>query len=124
MMFVVGPVDWFVLKWMGRQPWTWATTSGWILLVTVGAISIGYLLKSGELHFRTVSVVDESRWQRVAQTTLAAVYSPRTREYTLKFDPQGWWRPAGENTGITARAGFSWKSIVTRIIAAIDRRRC
>ena len=30
MMFVVGPVDWFVLKGLGRQPWTWVTTTGWI----------------------------------------------------------------------------------------------
>ncbi len=97
MMFVVGPVDWFVLKRLGRQPWTWVTTTGWIALVTFGAISVGHVLKSGDLHFRTVTLLDEDGGTRAAQTILAGIYSPRTREYDLTVDPQGWWRPAGGN---------------------------
>src|SRR5262249_35178355 len=86
-----------LLKWMGRQPWTWVTTSGWIALVTLGAISLGYVLKSGDLHFRTVTLMDEADGQRAALTTLAGIYSPRTNEYDLKFDPQSWCGPAIDN---------------------------
>ena len=74
MMVVVGPVDWFVLKRLGRQPWTWVTTGGWIGLVTLGAVYAGHMLKSGELHFRTFEVVDQADGAAVASTKLAGLY--------------------------------------------------
>jgi hypothetical protein len=96
LMFVVGPVDWFVLKWLGRQPWTWVTTAGWIGLVTFSAIYIGHVFKSGELHFRTVSLLDEIGGARVASTDLVGVYAPRTTEYDLATETESWWRPTAE----------------------------
>jgi hypothetical protein len=96
LMFVVGPVDWFVLKWTGRQPWTWVTISGWIALVTLGAIYVGHVFKSGELHFRTATLIDEAGGVRVASQDLVGIYSPRTQDYKLDVDPYGWWRPGGD----------------------------
>ena len=97
MMLIVGPVDWFVLKWMGRQPWTWITTTGWIGLVTLCAIYLGHIFKSGELHFRTVTMIDEAAGSRIAAIDLAGLYSPRTRAYDFDFDPQTWWRAASDS---------------------------
>jgi len=34
MMLIVGPVDWWILRKLGRQEWTWVTTGGWIALIT------------------------------------------------------------------------------------------
>jgi hypothetical protein len=96
MIFVVGPLDWFVLKRLGRQPWTWVTITGWIALVTLGAIYIGHIFKSGETYFRTVSVIDESDGSRVAAIDVAGIYSPRTQRYELTLEPESWWRPASE----------------------------
>ncbi len=96
MMVLVGPVDWFVLKLTNRQPWTWATTAGWAGLITLGAIFIGHLFKSGDLHFRTMSVIDEADGSRVAALDLAAIYSPRTTSYEIACDPESWWRPASD----------------------------
>ncbi len=48
------------IKRLGKQPWTWVTTSGFVVLVTVGAIYVGHIFKSGDLHFRTTSIIDES----------------------------------------------------------------
>lgn len=93
MMVVVGPVDWFVLKRLGRQPWTWATTTGWIALVTLSAVYAGHLFKSGELHWRTFELVDQVDGVSVARTDLAALYSPRTTEYELQTRPDAWWQP-------------------------------
>jgi hypothetical protein len=110
MMVLVGPVDWFVLKRLGRQPWTWVTTTGWIGAVTVAALYAGHVFKSGDLHYRTVAVVDQADNRVVARTTLAGLYSPKTTIY--HFDapptqadaqgnpvptnrpPAGWWDPA------------------------------
>jgi hypothetical protein len=95
MMFVVGPIDWFVLKWTNRQPWTWVTISGWIGLVTLGSIFVGHIFKSGDVHFRTASVIDEAVGGRVAAADLAGLYSPQTTEYEFQYSPYGWWRTAG-----------------------------
>lgn len=92
LMFVVGPLDWFVLKKLNRQPWTWATTTGWIGLVTVGSLYAGQLLRSGELHLRTVRIIEQVDGRCVAARELVAVYSPRTRRYELSV-PSGWWQP-------------------------------
>lgn len=94
MMVVVGPVDWFVLKRLGRQPWTWATTTGWIALVTLSAVYAGHLFKSGDLHWRTFELIDQADGVAVARTDLAALYSPRTTEYELETRPDAWWQPA------------------------------
>lgn len=116
MMVVVGPVDWFVLKRLGRQPWTWVTTTGWIALVTLGAIFIGHWFKSGQLYFRTMEVVDQVGDSTVGTTGITCIYSPRTTDYHLDAPPDpatdagaagaelppqtdrpappGWWQPA------------------------------
>jgi hypothetical protein len=94
MMVIVGPVDWVLLKKLGRQPWTWATTSGWIALVTLAAVYAGHMFKSGELHFRTFQLVDQVDALAVARTDMSALYSPRTTEYTLETRADEWWQPA------------------------------
>jgi hypothetical protein len=114
MMVVVGPLDWFVLKKLGRQPWTWVTTAGWIGLITFAAVFAGHLIKSGQLHYRTVQLVDQVGGQTVGDVTLGCVYSPKTTEYQLlrpqpttqpadttdtagngdPVPPDGWWVPA------------------------------
>lgn len=127
MMFVVGPVDWFILRRLGRQPWTWVTTAGWIGLITVGALYIGKIFKSGELHYRSITMIDQAGGQTVARTLLAGVYSPRTTDYyfdaaptqadatgkpipTLQ-PPTGWWEPVsalygGGGTGMRVDVPF------------------
>lgn len=94
MMIVVGPLDWFVLRRLGRQPWTWATTTGWIALITFGAIFVGYLFKSGELHYRTLRVEYQVGDMTIAGTDIVAIYSPHTEDYSLGAAPDQWWQPA------------------------------
>ena len=94
MMVVVGPLDWFVLKKLGRQPWTWATTGGWIALVTLCAVFMGHIFKSGELHWRTFELVDQADGVTVARTDVGGLYSPRTTEYDIETPADAWWQPA------------------------------
>jgi hypothetical protein len=96
MMVIVGPVDWFVLKKLGRQPWTWVTTSGWIALVTVGAVYAGHIFKSGELHYRTIRVIEQADDVTIASTDYVGLYSPRSTGYAVvPPDGESWWQPAG-----------------------------
>jgi hypothetical protein len=118
MMLVVGPIDWFVLKRLGRQPWTWVTTSGWIAFVTLGAIYIGNVLRSGDVYFRTLTVADQAGGSRVAAVDVAAIYSPQTRQYDIGFDPDTWWRPMAD----TSR--YSGGNMLTEIECHQDYRGC
>lgn len=93
MMVLVGPVDWFVLKWIGRQPWTWVTTLGWIGVVTTGAIFIGSIFRSGDLHFRTLQVIDQADGAVVARTDVIGIYSPKNDDYQLDATAGSWWEP-------------------------------
>jgi hypothetical protein len=94
LMLVVGPIDWFVLKKLNRQPWTWATTLGWIGLVTAAAIYAGSLLNSGDLHLRTLRVIDEIDGVQVRRADFVGLYAPTTAVYDLQVDPTLWWQPA------------------------------
>jgi hypothetical protein len=100
MMILVGPVDWFVLKSLGRQPWTWVTTSGWIALLTLGAIYAGHVFKSGDLYFRSLQLIDQAGDRTVAVVDVIGIYSPRTSAYDLKTEADGWWQP------LTTEAGY------------------
>lgn len=93
LMVIVGPVDWFLLKWTRRQPWTIATTTGWIALITLAAIYIGHLVRSGDLHFRTLRLVDQIDNRVVSSTHVAALYSPNTNRYELETPADSWWQP-------------------------------
>jgi hypothetical protein len=99
LMLVVGPIDWFVLKKLDRQPWTWITTSGWIILLTVGAVYLGSVVKSGELHFRTVRLIDQAGGATIATLDAAGVYSPRTRYYSIATGDDQWWEPLSTSAG-------------------------
>lgn len=95
MMFVVGPLDWFVLKKLGRQPWTWFTTAGWIGVITCAAVYAGHLLRSGDLHFRTLSVIDEIDGHAVSRADALLLYSPGSERYDIQTDAASWWEPFG-----------------------------
>jgi hypothetical protein len=93
LMFIVGPIDWLILKKIGKQPWTWATTIGWIGVFTCGALYAGHLLRSGDLHFRTLRLVDQAGDRLVAADDIALIYAPRSADYAIKADATTWWQP-------------------------------
>ncbi|HEV8604419.1 MAG TPA: hypothetical protein VGQ99_03580 [Tepidisphaeraceae bacterium] len=94
MMLIVGPVDWFILRKLGRQEWTWVTTGGWIALITFGALYVGHVLKSGDLHYRTVRVIDQADDKVVGVLDIIGIYSPKTQAYNLDGPRECWWEPA------------------------------
>src|SRR2546421_6506130 len=94
MMLIVGPVDWWVLRKLGRQEWTWVTTGGWIALVTFSALYVGHVLKSGDLYYRTVRVIDQADGNVVGVFDMNGIYSPKTQAYNLDGPRESWWEPA------------------------------
>lgn len=93
LILFVGPIDYLVLKRFGRLNWTWGTTSFWIIAVTSAGLLLGYLIKSGDLYFRTLRIVDQADGKAVAATNVFGIYSPRNDDYTVTGPAQAWWRP-------------------------------
>lgn len=107
LILIVGPVDWLVLKLLGRQPWTWITTTFWIVLITTGAIFIGHFVRSGDLYYRSLRVVDQVGEIGLGAVDLTCIYSPRTRLYDLQVPPDSWWLPASINNYYYGRNGIA-----------------
>ena len=89
---LLGPVDYLVLKRKGRLPLTWLTSTGWIILFTVGAYYGVQALRGGSMQMRTVSVTDgisdnECNWS----TAYTGMYAPSSSDYALDGLGQAQW---------------------------------
>jgi hypothetical protein len=90
---LLGPLDYFVLKRLDKLPLTWLTSTGWIVIFTVGAYYGVQTLRGGKMQLRAVSVVDgivdgNSIWG----TYYTGLFAPRSDDYR----PDGlgsdqWW---------------------------------
>ncbi|MBC7782308.1 MAG: hypothetical protein H7144_00595 [Burkholderiales bacterium] len=107
LMLIVGPIDFFVLKKIGRQPWTWATTLGWIGLATTGALYAGHAIRSGDLHFRTLRFVEQVDDRIIAADDVALVYSPRSARYNVRSEPAVWWQPVPNGNRYSAGSAMT-----------------
>jgi len=91
--FILGPLDYVVLKRLDRLPYTWLTSTVWIVLFTVGAYYGVQALRGGDMQLRAVTVVDgipgdDHAWS----TCYVGLYSPRSAEYQLEgLGDRQWW---------------------------------
>lgn len=91
---VLGPLDYMVLKRLDRLPYTWLTSTGWIVLFTVGAYYGVQALRGGRMQLRAVSVLDGIANSDCAWATYyTGLYSPRSADYQLERfgEQQQWW---------------------------------
>jgi hypothetical protein len=90
---LLGPVDYLVLKRLDRLPWTWVTSTAWIVIFTVGAYYGVQALRGGRMQLRAVSVLDGAAGADGAWATCyAGLFSPRSADYRLEgLAPGQWW---------------------------------
>jgi hypothetical protein len=91
--FILGPFDYLVLKRLDRLPYTWLTSTVWIVLFTLGAYYGVQALRGGDMQLRAVSVLDGVADSDCAWSTCyAGVYSPRSADYELEdLGTRQWW---------------------------------
>lgn len=91
--FLLGPVDYIMLKRWGRLPLTWLTCTFWIAVFTVGAYYGVQYLRSGDMEMRVVSVLDGIENEGSAwSTNYCGLFAPRSAEYRLKdLGEKQWW---------------------------------
>ncbi len=85
-LLVIGPIDQYWLKKMGKQMWTWVTFPIYVALFSGLIYLIGYKLRAGESEWNELNVVDV--FPRAEQAVLrgrtyASVYSPVNARYPV-----------------------------------------
>ncbi|MCI0641647.1 MAG: hypothetical protein L0Y72_27295 [Gemmataceae bacterium] len=98
-ILVVGPLDYFVLKYVFKKlEWTWITFPAVVLAVSVAAYFTAYALKGNDLKINKVDVIDidmRSELDGQYQPKRAFAYghsfftilSPRIQNYTVGIEP-------------------------------------
>jgi hypothetical protein len=86
-LVVIGPLDQFWLKRIGRPMLTWLTFPCYVVLFSLLIYFIGYKLRAGEselneLHF--VDVLLHGSQAELHGHTYASIYSPSNQRYTLE----------------------------------------
>ncbi len=93
MAVLLGPVDYLVLKRLDKLPYTWLTSTGWIVIFTVGAYFGVQWLRAGAMEVRAVSVLDGIADSNCAwATSYTGLFAPRSGDYRLAgLTPNQWW---------------------------------
>ncbi len=90
---LLGPFDYWILKRLDKQPYTWLTSTAWIAVFTVGAYYGVQWLRAGSMELRAVTVLDGIADSNCTWATCyAGVFAPRSDEYHLEgLTPNQWW---------------------------------
>ena len=86
-LLVIGPLDQWWLKRIGKPMLTWITFPCYVILFSLLIYLIGYKLRSGEAEFNELHVVDVLRNGERAELrgrTYASIYSPSNQKYPIE----------------------------------------
>lgn len=91
--FLLGPIDYKILKRVDRLPLTWVTSSFWVILFSVGAYYGVQALRGGKMQLRVVSVLDGIEDSNCAwSTTYSGLFAPHSDDYKLDgLGDNQWW---------------------------------
>ncbi len=85
-IFVIGPLNYLVLRRLRRLEWAWLTVPTGVLLFAGGLYVVGFGLRGGQSQVDQVAIVQSSEGQsRGFVTAFAGLFSPRRANYALAF---------------------------------------
>ena len=90
-LVVIGPLDQFWLKRIGKPMLTWITFPCYVVLFSLVIYFIGYKLRAGESEWNELHVVDvvpNGERAQLRGRSYASVYSPANQRYTLASQQQ------------------------------------
>lgn len=83
-VFLVGPINYFVLRRARRPEWAWITIPAMTLTFSVGAYGVGYALRGGEVIVNKLSIIEPMMDVEVSSVrTYVGLFSPTKRTYTV-----------------------------------------
>jgi hypothetical protein len=86
-LVVIGPLDQWWLKRIGKPMLTWITFPCYVVLFSLLIYFIGYRLRAGETEYNELHVVDVLRNENRAELrgrTYASIYSPANERYPME----------------------------------------
>jgi len=121
---VIGPVDRYWLKRIGRPMLTWITFPCYVVLFSLLIYFIGYKLRAGESEWGELHLVDvllKGEQAELRGRTYASVYSPSNQRYrlegrqefaALRSEFAGVWNPgaSGDKATFTQEGDGSFKA--------------
>lgn len=119
-ILIVGPLDYFVLKYIfKRLEWTWFTFPAVVLVVTIAAYYTAYALKGNDQKINQVDLIDfdlrtnlddklQTKKTYVTGQSFLTVLSPRIQAYTIGMKPNPVFLGFEENKDLGAAQPVSW----------------
>lgn len=103
---IVGPVNYFVLRRMGRRELAWVTIPLLVLLFSVTAYAVGFELKGNETIINQMSIVyGQVDGKQARVQTLIGLYSPRRAAYDMTMPAEALARPFERSFGALGGQG-------------------
>ncbi len=88
-ILLIGPGDYFLLRWLGRRMyWTWVTFPLIVAVFSIGAYEAAYRLKGKELRVNQVDLVDIDSSGAARGTSWFNIFSPQVESFDLTMKPQ------------------------------------
>jgi len=122
-LIVIGPLDQFWLKRIGRPMLTWITFPCYVVFFSLVIYFIGYKLRAGESEWNELHVVDvllNGPGAELRGRTYSSVYSPSNQRYTLASQQKfatlrgefagGWNASAASEKATILQSGDSFKA--------------
>ncbi len=98
---LIGPLDYLLLKKLGRLPMTWVTSALYLTLFSVGAYYGVHALRAGAAQVRVVSVTDGVAGGGAWRTSYCGIFAPVSDDYRLEGlrPTDQWWSSVAPTEG-------------------------
>jgi hypothetical protein len=83
---LVGPVNYYVLRWRNRLHWAWLTIPVITLVFTGGTFTVGYAMKGSDVILNKLSLVELRPDGSAQTTTYFGLFSPAQQAYHLRVN--------------------------------------
>ena len=124
---VIGPLDQYWLKRIGRPMLTWITFPTYVVLFSLLIYFIGHKLRAGESEWNELHVVDilpNGERAELRGQTYASVYSPANQKYTSKAGRSSPRSAASSLAGSAADSPASGSASGSRATASKRKSSC
>jgi hypothetical protein len=96
-ILLVGPVNYFVLRWRDRLAWAWVTIPVITLIFSGLAYGVGLGLRGSDIIVNQISIIEMSQTGQTERAqTYVGIFSPRRQSYNIEVGAETLLRPLGQ----------------------------
>jgi hypothetical protein len=88
-VIMIGPVNYVVLRWRKRLHWAWFTIPVLTITFSVGAFSLGYLLRGNDIILNKIAVANSHPGGGATLRTYFGLFSPAQQSYLVELNHSG-----------------------------------